>query len=49
VLEAGLRNVQKKLLQGDISSGLRDLLKAEIAKPLKYAHQEAIEVDAKEV
>ena len=49
VLEAGLRNVQKKLLQGDISSGLRDLLKAEIAKPLKYAHQAAIEVDAKEV
>ena len=49
VLEASVRNIQKKLLQGDISSGLRDHLKAEIAKPLKYAEQEAIDVDAKEV
>ncbi len=49
VLEAGLRNLQKKLLQGNISAGLREQLKIEVAKPLKYAQQEAIEVDAKEV
>ena len=49
VLEASVRNVQKKLLQGNISSGLREQLKLEVSKPLKYAEQEAIEVETKEV
>jgi hypothetical protein len=48
-LEAGLRNLQKKLLQGNISSGLREQLKLEVSKPLKYAEQEAIEMETKEV
>jgi hypothetical protein len=49
VLEAGLKNLQKKLLQGNISASLRDHLKLEISKPLKYAQQEAIEMKVKEV
>jgi hypothetical protein len=49
VLEASVRNVQKKLLQGNISSGLREQLKLEVSKPLKYAEQGAIEVETKEV
>ena len=49
VLEAGVRNMQKKLLQGNISSGLREQLKLELSKPLKYTEQEAIEIETKEV
>jgi hypothetical protein len=41
--------MQKKLLQGNIPSGLRDQLKLEVSKPLKYAQKEAIEVETKEV
>lgn len=49
ILEASVRNMQKKLLQGNIPSGLRDQLKLEVSKPLKYAQKEAIEVETKEV
>lgn len=49
VLEASVRNIQKKLLQGNIPSGLRDHLKLELSKPLKYAKKEIIEADVKEL